>query len=80
MSLPPCDSRETRASPAIAAATAASSRLKTGGVRVNVQRMVVRTSTIRPWQPPVTVPQKLRLPQDIVERETETPPTTLALE
>ncbi len=79
MSLPPCDSRETRANRPVPSVAAAFDPSEYTRVRVNVQRTVVRTSTIRPWQPPVIVAQKLRLPQDIVERETEAPLTTLAL-
>ena len=52
MLLPPCDSRETRANRPGSVRRSRFDPSEYTRVRVNVQRTVVQTSTIRPWQPP----------------------------
>jgi hypothetical protein len=44
-------------------------------VRVNVQRTVVRPSTLRPRQPPVTVAQELRLHRSSLNGDQRDPPS-----
>jgi hypothetical protein len=62
-----------RARPQIASVTASFDLSEYTRVRVNVQRTVVRTSTIRAWTTTGHHGTALRLPQEIVERATEAP-------